>query len=73
MKQNKPGKLREMTDQELLDEEAALTDQMFKIRFQAAAGQQDDPVGARIVRRNRARVKTVLRERELAAQREKKA
>jgi len=72
MKPNKAGKLREMTDQELRDEEHALTEQLFKIRFQAASGQKMDPVAARVARRNRARVKTVLREREIAARRESK-
>jgi large subunit ribosomal protein L29 len=72
MKHNKPSKLREMTDQELRDEEAALTDHLFKIRFQAASGQKEDAVATRVIRRNRARVKTILRERELAAQQESK-
>ena len=68
MKANKTSKLREMTDQELRDEEIALTEQLFKIRFQAATGQKENPVATRMARRNRARVKTILRERELAAQ-----
>ena len=72
MKPNKTSKLRDMTVDELRDEEAALTDQLFKYRFQAASGQKEDPVAVRVIRRNRARVKTVLRERELAAQRESK-
>jgi large subunit ribosomal protein L29 len=70
MKPTKPGKLREMTDDELHAEEVALTEQLFKLRFQATSGQQEDPVRVRVIRRNRARIKTILREREIAAARE---
>ena len=70
MKPTKPGKLREMTDDELRAEEVALTEQLFKLRFQATSGQQEDPVRVRVIRRNRARIKTILREREIAAERE---
>ena len=71
MKPTKPGKLREMTDEELRSEEVALTEQLFKLRFQATSGQQEDPVRVRVIRRNRARIKSILREREIAAEREK--
>jgi large subunit ribosomal protein L29 len=69
MKPTKPSKYREMSDEELLTEAAALSDQLLKIRFQAATGQQEDPVRLRVIRRNRARIKTILREREIAAER----
>ena len=58
--------LREMTvaelDQELLD----LKEQLFKLRFQQATNQLDNPLELKSVRRNIARVKTILREMEIA-------
>jgi large subunit ribosomal protein L29 len=69
MKPTKPSKLRELTEDELLAEDAALSDQLLKMRFQSATGQQEDPVRVRVIRRNRARIKTILREGELAAER----
>lgn len=60
--------LRDMSDQELLD---ALTDKkeaFFNLRFQNASGQLEDSNAMRYVRREIARIKTVIRERQLAAQ-----
>ena len=66
MKPTKPAKYREMTDDELRAEESALSEQLLKMRFQSVSGQQEDPIRLRVIRRNRARIKTILRERELA-------
>ncbi len=60
--------IREMTDKEILD---ALEDQkegQFNLRFQNASGQMEDTNAPRRARRDVARLKTVLRERQLAAQ-----
>ncbi len=64
----KPGKLRELTDEELVQRERDLTEQLFRLRFQHATGQLDNPVSMRNIRRDVARIKTVLRERELSQQ-----
>jgi large subunit ribosomal protein L29 len=42
--------------------------EMFNLRFQRAQGQLTDVSSIRVVRHNIARIKTVLRQRELAAQ-----
>jgi large subunit ribosomal protein L29 len=43
-------------------------EELFNLRFQLATGQLDNYRRVRLLRRDIARVKTVLRERELASQ-----
>ena len=57
-------KLREMSTEELEDEVGAHAEQLFKLRLQKATGQLDNMMKIRQVRRNLARVKTILTERE---------
>ncbi len=59
--------LSELSEEELAGKEADLKGELFRLRFQAATGQLDNPMRIRDVRRDIARVKTVLRLRELAA------
>ena len=61
----KPNKVREMSDVELNNELVNLKSQLFKLRFQSATNQLDNPLQIRSVRKDIARVKTILREREL--------
>ncbi|ACA58794.1 MAG: 50S ribosomal protein L29 [Bacillota bacterium] len=61
----KVKELREMTDVELRKKLADTKDELFRLRFQSATGQLDNPMKIQEVRRRIARVKTVLREREL--------
>ncbi len=61
----KAEQIREMTEQELQSELSELKSELFKLRFQLAANQLDNPVKLKQVKRDIARVKTVLREREL--------
>jgi large subunit ribosomal protein L29 len=58
----KAGKLREMSVGELQDEVSTLSEQLFKLRFQRATGQLDNVMKFRQVRRDLARIKTVLTE-----------
>ena len=62
----KPSKIREMSNVELENELSNLKAEIFKLRFQSATQQLDNPLQIRNVRRDIARVKTILRERELA-------
>ena len=55
-------KLREMSVEELQDEVSTLSEQLFKLRFQRATGQLDNVMKFRQVRRDLARIKTVLTE-----------
>ena len=55
-------KLREMSVEELQYEVSTLSEQLFKLRFQKATGQLDNVMKFRQVRRDLARIKTVLTE-----------
>lgn len=63
----KAKELKEQTEDELRIKERDLADQLLKLRFQAATAQLEKPVKIRQVRRDLARVKTILRQKELAA------
>ena len=59
----KPTELRELSDDELVQREEELKDQLFKLKFQHALGQLDDAMKLNNVKRDRARILTILRER----------
>ena len=59
--------LRELNDDDLRNRERDLDDQIFRSRIQKSMGQLDVPQKIRDLRRDLARVKTVLRERSLPA------
>jgi large subunit ribosomal protein L29 len=61
----KPSEIRDKSITELNEEIAALKEELFKLRFQHATKQLENPMKLVAVRRNIARVKTILREREL--------
>ncbi|HEV8335578.1 MAG TPA: 50S ribosomal protein L29 [Candidatus Polarisedimenticolia bacterium] len=68
MKALRASALREKTMEELLKDEEDLQTQLFKLRFQQSTGQAENPHRIRGVRRDLARVKTVLNEKRTAAQ-----
>ena len=57
--------IRSMSQQELTAKEAELKKELFNLRFQHVTGQLDNPVKMKEVKRDIAKVKTVLRENEL--------
>ena len=59
-------KMREMTEVELNSELAKMKKELFNLRFQHVTGQLENPVKMREVKREIARVKTILRDKELA-------
>ena len=59
------GELRELTDEELMERLRESKEELFNLRFQMATGQLDNNRRLRTVRREIARVYTILREREL--------
>ncbi|MDQ0340194.1 large subunit ribosomal protein L29 [Caldalkalibacillus uzonensis] len=61
----KANELRNMTTAEIEQKIAALKEELFNLRFQLATGQLDNTARIRQVRKDIARAKTVLREREL--------
>lgn len=60
----KASKLREMTIEELEKEREELSRQLFQLRLQEATGQLDNVTKVRQIRKDRARVNTVLTEKE---------
>ncbi|MGB9905995.1 MAG: 50S ribosomal protein L29 [Candidatus Saccharicenans sp.] len=54
--------LRELSVDELKQKELELKDQLFKLRFQKSLGQLDNPMKIRNLRRDLARIKTLLKE-----------
>jgi large subunit ribosomal protein L29 len=58
-------KLHDQDTSELRAREKELAEQMFRLRFQITSGQAEAVTKLRIARKDLARVKTVLREREL--------
>ena len=67
------AELRDLNDVELSERHDELKEDLFNLRFQLATGQLDNPMLLKQTRRDIARVLTVQRERELAAEREQTA
>ncbi len=57
--------LRDMSQVELMQKMTEAKSELFNLRFQLATGQLDNPLRIRHVRKDIARVKTILRQREL--------
>ena len=60
----KPAEVRELTVDDLRARVKDLDDQLFRLRIQKAMGQLEAPTKVREVRRDLARMKTILREKE---------
>jgi large subunit ribosomal protein L29 len=58
-------KLRNLTDAELLHQQQELNDQLFRLKFQLKMGQTESLTKIRGLRKDVARVHTVMREKEL--------
>ena len=63
----KASEFREMHDEELENRLAEASQELFNLRFQHVTGQLDNYARLRQVRRDVARIKTLLREREIEA------
>lgn len=60
----KASKLREMSIEELANEREELSKQLFQLRLQKATGQLDNTSKVRLIRKDLARVETVMTEKE---------
>jgi large subunit ribosomal protein L29 len=58
----KAGKIRELDEKEIQNQLADANEQMFRLRFQMKMGQTDPVKKYRILRKDRARMLTVLTE-----------
>jgi large subunit ribosomal protein L29 len=63
----KASELRELNDDALLQRLAEAREEQFNLRFQNATGQLDNTTRLREVRRDIARLRTFLRQREIEA------
>ena len=60
----KIGECRDLGADELKQRETELDDQLFRLRIQKSMGQLEAAGKLKVLRRDRARIKTVLREKE---------
>lgn len=65
----KAKEIRDLTDDELGRKLSDLKEELFNLRFQMATGQLDNPMQMKAVKKDIARVKTIMRERELQLKR----
>jgi len=61
----KVKELRELTNEELNEKIYSLKEELFNLRFQLAINQLDNPMRIAAVKKDIARVKTIIRENEL--------
>jgi large subunit ribosomal protein L29 len=59
--------IRELTETEILQRLTELKEERFRLRFRSATETLDDPLRLRVVRKDIARLQTVLREKRTAA------
>jgi large subunit ribosomal protein L29 len=62
----KIAELRDLTVEELRAKAKELDDQGFRLRLQKAMGQLESPIKVRTTRRELARIKTIIRQKEQA-------
>ncbi len=61
----KASEMKDMTHEELQKELNGLKSELFKLRFQLVTNQLENPMKLKDVKKSIARVKTVIREREI--------
>jgi len=62
----KSQKVRDLDETELKRQLGEIDEQMFRLQFQMSMGQMEGLKKARAMRKTRARIQTILREREMA-------
>jgi large subunit ribosomal protein L29 len=62
----KAVELRELTIEELIHREEELTEELARLRIQLSIKRLDNPLQVKVVRRDLARVKTIIAERNAA-------
>ncbi len=64
----KAAEFRQMSDPELVEELTRLQEEIFRLRFRKASQELENPKEMERVKREIARIKTIIREREVAAE-----
>ena len=62
----KASAIREMGPEELEHKQAELQEQLFRLRMQHSLGQLDNAMKLRVVRRDIARVNTILKQKQVS-------
>jgi len=64
----KTAEIRQLSDAELLEELTRLQEEIFRLCFRKASQELENPKEMERVKRDIARIKTIIKERELAAE-----
>jgi large subunit ribosomal protein L29 len=64
----KASELRELSEEELQNKEKELKDQLFKLNIQHSLGQLDNPMKLKLIKKDIARIKTIINERRMKQQ-----
>ncbi len=64
----KAAEIRDLTESEIADRIGEIHEELFRLRFRGATQQLENTALLKTLRRDLARMKTILRERELAEQ-----
>jgi large subunit ribosomal protein L29 len=64
----KAQKVRDLDEKELQQQLRTMDEQFFRLQFQMSMGQMEGLKKVRAMRKDRARIQTILRERELAGE-----
>ena len=64
----KPADIRELTTDEITQRIEQLQEEMFRLRFRSATMELENPMLLRNIRRDIARLNTILRERHMAGE-----
>ncbi len=67
----KPSEIRQLSDEEIKQRIKELEEEFLNLRFQKALGQLEKPHRFKTIRKDIARMKTILRERELKREKTK--
>ena len=68
----KPTEMRDLSEEELVDKEAELKDQLFKLKFQHALGQLENTMKLKTIKKDLARIKTIQNENRSEDRKERK-
>ena len=61
----KAKEIRDLTYAELVKKESDLKAELFNLRFRLATGQLDNPMALKVLKKDIARVKTILRQKDV--------
>jgi len=66
----KASEIRELSEGELINKETELKDQLFKLKFQHTLGQLENAIKLKMIKKDIARIKTILNEKKKGIEKE---